>query len=136
MPGPKTNIQRDETGRITHVKAHITRKHLDNGENVKYDGYKFRNEHGRDNDHAGHIIAIRLGGGGDSNNIVPLAPKTNHKMRTVENSTYQAVEKYNGTDVDVRMSYKGDSKRPHLIEYKATNKHVEINEKFYNINRN
>lgn len=84
-------------------------------------------EIGEKSDVAGHILASMLGGSGaDSDNIVPMSSSFN-------NGDYKAYEfyvrgqlkelskKYPGQQVEarinIRLSYPGDSWRPHKIKY-------------------
>lgn len=123
LSGPIVEVQRNPnySRRVEYVRAEIYRRHLDQGEGTYGVARRYARTMGSEGDHAGHVIASRLGGTGRATwNIFPQSPHFNTgAYRTyVEDLVYQAVDSSGHVTFIVNLLYDGASTRPHTILYR------------------
>ncbi|MCC6149421.1 MAG: DNA/RNA non-specific endonuclease [Planctomycetes bacterium] len=110
----------DELGRLSKVRAKITRADIGAGTSTNLASRTFARSIGNQNDDAGHLIARLLGGPGGKNsgNIVPQLSSVNRgSFARFERMIADEVESGKTAYLRVRPVYDGTSTRPSSIIY-------------------
>ena len=106
---------------ILTAKATITSNDLRTGTRTNKKSIAQARGLGFDTDDAGHIIAKRLGGSGDIDNVFPQDSRINRgQFRLFEAEIANAVKTYGSVDVSIQLKYKNGGTRPTHIIYSYT----------------
>lgn len=94
-------------------------EHLDTGTKTQATSRQYVRTMGSPSDHAGHVLARKLGGSGtEKQNLVPLHPATNRELYDkVEKKVAEAVRKHGAVQYSLKFIYNADDTRPHTICY-------------------
>ena len=104
-----------------HVR--IQRRNLDTGTGTNPGTREFARRLGSSNDHAGHLIASRLGGTGtETFNIIPQSPHMNTGAwrADVEDMVYSIAQLYGEVVFTVNPMYNAGSTRPYSIAHRIS----------------
>ncbi|MCE9341135.1 DNA/RNA non-specific endonuclease, partial [Bacteroides fragilis] len=103
---------------ILTAKATITSSDLGTGTRTNKKSIAQVRGLGFDTDDAGHIIAKRLGGSGDVDNVFPQDSHINRgQFRAFEAKIADAVKTYSSVDVSIQLKYGKGGTRPTYIIY-------------------
>lgn len=107
--------------KILTAKATITSSDLGTGTRTNKKSIAQARGLGFDTDDAGHIIAKRLGGSGDIDNVFPQDSRINRgQFRLFEAEIADAVKTYGSVDVSIQLEYENGGTRPTSIVYSYT----------------
>ena len=109
----KYEYKTDDKGRITECSGTLR---LEEGKRNLDHQRKAGEEDRKETDDGGHLIACRFDGSGKVDNIVPMDKGLNRgEYKGMENHWAQELKDGNRVDVDIKVKYEGDSKRPEKI---------------------
>ena len=106
---------------ILTAKATITSSDLGTGTKTNKKSIAQARGLGLDTDDAGHIIAKRLGGSGDVDNVFPQDSHINRgQFKAFEAKIADAVKTYGSVDISIQLKYGKGGTRPTYIIYSYT----------------